>query len=248
MLPAITHFATALWWLWSWWHSNMAIRGFFSFTQAKLLFMAIRRLLFPEATVSQTGSYCLTAGLWCRAQTLSPTPPPPPPLLLLLLLYASLLVLRAIIFIWKPIRGNGEKKRQEKEMERGGEGEAHRETECSRGGKLWFFWSCDRCYQHVSALHIASKEGSIDLLPYFNQKKWVLNPRFSSVLLWTNSVSLNKDAKPSSLSNIWKKNSILLCRDNKRHVWECNWDIFGMVMMFHVEVKKAEQKAQSHLK
>lgn len=51
--------------------------------------MAIRRLLFPEATVSQAASYCLTAGLWCRAQTLSPTPP----LLLLLLLlhFASLL-------------------------------------------------------------------------------------------------------------------------------------------------------------
>ena len=51
----------------------------FSFTRAKLLFMAIRRLLFPEATVSQTASYCLTAGLWCRAQTLSPTLPTPPP-------------------------------------------------------------------------------------------------------------------------------------------------------------------------
>lgn len=68
--------------------------------------MAIRRLLFPEATVSQSASYCLTAGLWRRAQTLSPTPsaPPPPPSL------SSLLVLRAIIFIWKPKRGFREKR------------------------------------------------------------------------------------------------------------------------------------------
>lgn len=36
------------------------------------------------------------------------------------------------------------------------------------------------------------------------------------------------------LKHIWK-NSILLCRDNKRHVCVCNWDIFGMVMMFHVD-------------
>lgn len=57
----------------------------FSFTQAKLLFMAIRKLQFPEATVSQAASYCTTPGLWCRAQTLSP--PPPPPLLLFLLLH-----------------------------------------------------------------------------------------------------------------------------------------------------------------
>ncbi len=36
------------------------------------------------------------------------------------------------------------------------------------------------------------------------------------------------------LKHIWKK-SILLCRDNKRHVCVRNWDIFGMVMMFHVD-------------
>lgn len=53
------------------------------------MFKAIRRLIFPEATVSQTSSYCLTAGLWCRAETLSP--PPPLFLLLLLLCFASLL-------------------------------------------------------------------------------------------------------------------------------------------------------------
>lgn len=51
--------------------------------------MAIRRFLFPEATVSQTSSYCLTAGLWRRAH--NPQPPPPLFLLLLLLRYASLL-------------------------------------------------------------------------------------------------------------------------------------------------------------
>lgn len=147
--------------------------------------MAIRRLLFPEATVSQTASYCLTAGLWCRAQTLSPTHTPP-------LMPPFSVASQSYYFYLKTYTRLQREKRQEKEMERGGE--AHGETEWSRRGKLWFFWSCDRCYQRVSALHVASKkEGFIDLLLHFNQKKRVLNPRFSSVLLWITSLSLNKD-------------------------------------------------------
>ena len=42
--------------------------------------MAMRRPLFPGAMVSQTASYCLTAELCCRAQTLSPTTANPSPL------------------------------------------------------------------------------------------------------------------------------------------------------------------------
>ena len=143
--------------------------------------MAIRKLLFPEATVSQTASYCLTAGLWCRAQTLSPTLPTPPTLLLLLLFSVGS---QSYYFYLKTYTRLQREKRREKEIERGRE--ARRETEWSGRGKLWFFWSSDRCYQRVSAMHVASEKrgGSIDLLPYFNQKKkkWVLNPRFSSVL------------------------------------------------------------------
>lgn len=101
----------------------MAASGFFflSFTQAKLLFMAIRRLLFPEDTVSQTASYCLTTRLWCRAQTLSPTPP--------LLLYASLLCwFSELLFLSENLYEATERKETRK---RDGEGAGGRE----RGGR-----------------------------------------------------------------------------------------------------------------
>lgn len=141
----------------------------FSFTRAKLLFMAIRRLLFPEATVSQTRSYCFIAGLLCRAQTLSPTPTPtaPPPLFSV----GS----QSYYFYLKTYTRLQRETRQERGNERGRE--TRSETERSGRGKLWFFWSRDRCHQHVSALHVASEEeGAIDLIPHFNQK----NSGFSS--------------------------------------------------------------------
>ena len=144
--------------------------------------MAIRKLLFPEATVSQTASYCLTAGLWCRAQTLSPTlPTPPPP-------SSSSpsppFPLRPIIFIRKPIPGY-KGKRDERKRSRGEERHAERrsgagEENCDSSEALIDATSvCLQC-----TLPAKKGGGSIDLLPYFNQKKkkWVLNPRFSSVL------------------------------------------------------------------
>lgn len=154
--------------------------------------MAIRRLLFPEATVSQTASYCLTAGLWCTAQTLSltppPPPPPPPPSPMLLFPVGS----QSYYFYLKTYTWLQRERRQEKEIKRGRE--AHGETEWSGRGKLWFFWSCDRCYQCVSAMHVASKKGGLYwFAPVFQSKKWVLNPRFSTALLWITNLSLNKD-------------------------------------------------------
>lgn len=154
----------------------------FSFTQAKLLFMAIRSPLFPEAPVSQTGSYCFTAGLWFRAQTLSPTITPPTMPLFSVGSQSYYFYLKTYI--------QGYREKHEKETERGRK--AHRETEKSGRGKLWFFWSYDRCYQSVYALQVASKEeGAIDLLPYFNQKSGFSSPEFP-LYLCTNYQTLTE--------------------------------------------------------
>lgn len=144
--------------------------------------MAIRRLLFPEATVSQTSSYCLTAGLWCKAETLSL--PPPPPLFLLPLPFASLLCwFSGLLFLSENLYKATARKRREKEIERGKE--ARREAEWSGRGnssssvillKLWSMLPARvgkaRCRQ-TGGLHWFA--------PYFTKKKWVLNPTFSSV-------------------------------------------------------------------
>lgn len=87
--------------------------------------------------------------------------PPPPPLCL-----CSLLVLRAIIFIWKPIRGHKEKRDMRKWWR--GEG-GHTERQSGAGEE-----NCDSSEAVIDAtsmcLHVASKnEGSIDLLPYFKK-------------------------------------------------------------------------------
>lgn len=157
--------------------------------------MAIRRILFPEATVSQTASYCLTAGLWCRAQTLSPTPSTPPPLPFLSFYPSLLCWFWELLFLSEDVNDVTEGK-ETREIE----GEAHRETERSGRGKLWFFWSWDRCYQHVSALHTASKKGGLYwFAPIFQSKKWVPNLRFSSVLLQIISLSTNKEI------NVWRQ-------------------------------------------
>lgn len=71
------------------------------------------------------------------------------------------------------------------ERRRWEEGGAQRERRSEAGEE-----KCDSSEAVIDATSMclrctlpAEKEGSIDLLPYFNQKKWALNPRFSSVLL-----------------------------------------------------------------
>lgn len=151
--------------------------------------MAIRWLLFPEATVSQSASYCLTVGLWYRAQTLSPILPHPR---LFPFCLSSLLVLRAIIFIWKRIEATV---RSETRKRREGKRRTQRGREWSGRRKLRFFWSCDRCYLRVSAMQTA---GLYWFAPTFQSKKWVLNLRFCSANPWIISLSLNKDVSNTS--------------------------------------------------
>lgn len=157
--------------------------------------MAIRRLLSPEATVSQTASYCLTAGLWCRAQTLSPTPrrtPPPPPFPPLC--FSSLLVLRAIIFIWKPIQGYREKRDKRKRLR--GE-ERHTERQSGAGEE-----NCDSSEAVIDATSVclhctlpAKKRRALLICSYISIKKksGFSTPTFSSVLLRITSLSAHKD-------------------------------------------------------
>lgn len=148
--------------------------------------MAIRRLLFPEATVSQTASYCLTAGLWCRAQTLSPTLPP-------LLLYASLLCwFSELLFLSENLYEATERKETRERDREGKRGTQRDRVERERKTvtllKLWSMLPACVCIARCQ-----QKGGLYWFAPIFQSKKWVLNPIFSSVLLWITSLSLNKD-------------------------------------------------------
>lgn len=143
----------------------------FSFTQAKLPFMAIRRLLFPEATVSQTGSYCFTAGLWCRAQTLSPTPTlPSPPSLSQPPTHASLLCWFSELLFLSENLYEATERNETREREREGESgtqrdRAERERKTVIPLKLWSMLPacvCSaRCQQRRALLicsHISIKK------------------------------------------------------------------------------------------
>lgn len=161
--------------------------SFFSFTQAKLLFMAIRRLLFPEATVSQTSSYCLTAGLWCRAETLSL--PPPPPLFLLPLPFASLLCwFSGLLFLSENLyeaTARKETRERDREGKRGTQrGRVERERKTVILLKLWSMLPARvgnaRCRQ----------TGGLDwFAPIFHSKK----VGSQSYIFLCISLSLNKD-------------------------------------------------------
>lgn len=109
-------------------------------------------------------------------------PPPLPPLCL-----CSLLVLKAIIFIWKPIRGNKEKR----EWESDGEGRVGTQRDRVEQGrktvillKLWSMLPACVCT-------LPAKMRALLICSHIS-KKWVLNPRFPSVLLWITSLLLNK--------------------------------------------------------
>lgn len=151
--------------------------------------MAIRWLLFPEATVSQFASYCLTVGLWYTAQTLSPILPHPR-----LIPFASLLCwFSELLFLSANIKKLQWRARQEKDER--GKRRTQRGRKWSRRGKLRFFWSRDRCYLRASAMQTG---GLYWFAPTFQSQKWVLNLRFCSANPWIISLSLNKDVSNTS--------------------------------------------------
>lgn len=156
--------------------------------------MAIRRLLFPEATVSQSASYCLTARLWCRAQTLSPTPPtPPPPDPSLLCWFSELLFLSENLneaSERKETRERGRARRRGAQRAR-----AKRERKTVILLKRWSMLPACVCSARCQKKK-KKKEGYIDLLPHFNQKKWVLNRRFSFTVPQITRLSTNKEHIP----------------------------------------------------
>lgn len=97
--------------------------------------------------------------------TLSQTPP--------LLLYASPLCwLSEPLFLSENLY-----EATERNETRGRQREGRRGTQRQSGRvKLWFFWSCDRCCQCVSALHtLPAKTRALLICSHIFKKKWILS-------------------------------------------------------------------------